>query len=354
LWSMPLPAAYTFVEWRRPDGTVWNFATDTVTENITLTAHWAALTPALPFTTMAAAMSHANNNTASGPFTLAIAQDVTATGTLTLSANADLTVVGIGEEREINRTGLGRLFDVPASGARLTLGENITLRGHRTAADLVRVQNGGRFYLKDGSQISGHANTSWAASGGAGAAVNIQANGTFTMSGGTITGNTASNVDTDNSGGVFMLNETSHFIMTGGRIYGNHRGDGVTPADVFINAVVDHFTLSGDASIGRLTLGSSADINSFITVGSEWSGGVAYLDLRASSASVNTVINSWTGNTVLQAAEGRTLTAADVGRFNWNTARFIGNAEGITQPASQTRSIVLEDGAMRGVLRANP
>ena len=55
---------------------------------------------------------------------------------------------------------------------------------------------------------------------------------------------------------------------------------------------------------------------------------------------------------VLQAAEGRTLTTADVGRIDWNTARFIGNTEGATQLVSQTSRIVLEDGV--GVLRANP
>ena len=57
---------------------------------------------------------------------------------------------------------------------------------------------------------------------------------------------------------------------------------------------------------------------------------------------------------VLQAAEGRTLTTADVGRIDWNTARFIGNTEGATQLVSQTSRIVLEDGDTVGMLRANP
>ena len=174
------------------------------------------------------------------------------------------------------------------------------------------------------------------------------------MSGGIITGNTAESAGTDISGGVFMLNASSHFIMTGGRIYGNYRGNGATSADVFIHQDVNHFTLSGDASIGRLILASFSVNSSFITVGSEWSGGVAYLDLRVSGGLIDTAINAWTGSMVLQAAEGRTLTTADVGRFNLNTARFIGNAEGVTQLVSQTRSIVLENGNTAGMLRVNP
>ena len=359
LWSMPLPREYVFDGWHRPgpDGTMWNFGTDPVTGNITLTAQWTAPTPiaTVEANNVVAAVAHANANT--GPFTLAIDQNVTATAPLTLSsANVDLAIVGIGGEREISRTATGRLFDMVASGAHLTLGENITLRGNRFGADLVRVQNGGRFYMEDGSQIRGHINTSRAPAAGAGAAVNIQADGTFTMSGGTITGNTAYEADTDNSGGVFMFNATSRFIMTGGRIYGNHRGDGAAPADVFIhqNVNVNHFTLSGDARIDRLILGSGGGNNSFITVGSDWSGGVAYLDLRMNATSLGSAMTDWTGNMVLQAEGNHSLTTADLGRLNLSTARFIGNAEGVTQPVTQTHRIVLENDYTVGMLRANP
>jgi len=313
------------------------------------TATWQRVS-AVPANDVAAAMTHVNANT--GPFTLAIDQNVTATATLELSANADLTIVGIGGEREISRTTTGRLFLVAASEARLTLGENITLRGNQVSADLVRVQNGGRFYMEDGS-IRGHTNGATSTANGAGAAVNVGNNGTFTMSGGRITGNTAVNASTNISGGVFMYNANSRFIMTGGRIYGNHRGNGAAPADIFVTDTVDHFTLSGDARIDRLILGTSGTTNSFITVGSDWSGGVAYLDLRA-NAGLDIVRNTWTGSMVLQAAEGRTLTTADVGRIDWNTARFTGSSEGVTELVSQTSRIVLEDGDTVGMLRANP
>ena len=351
-------AEYSVAEWRQPDGTPWVFATDAVTANITLAAHWAAptvtVTPALAFTIIADAMTHVNNNT--GPFTLAIDDDVTATATLSLSsASADLTIVGIGGEREITRTGTGRLFNVAVSEARLTIGNNITLVGRDgNTNDLVIVQNGGHLTMLDGSRITGHTNDATSTANGAGAAVNVGTNGTFTMSGGKITGNTAVSANTNISGGVFMLNATSQFIMTGGRIYGNYRGNGVTPADVLIPQAVNHFTLSGDASIDRLILDSGTANNSFITVGSDWTGSVDYLDLRAGTAFVSTVINDWTGNMVLQAAEGRTLTTADMGRFNLNTARFIGSTEGVTQLVNQAHSVELENGNTVGMLRANP
>ena len=222
--------------------------------------------------------------------------------------------------------------------------------------DLVIVQNGGYLTMLDGSRITGHTNSGTSAASGAGAAVNVGGNGTFTMSGGIITGNTATAVsaNTDISGGVFLLNASSHFIMTGGRIYGNYRADGVT-ADVFISAAVNHFTLSGDARIGRLILSATTTGNSFITVGSDWSGGVAYLDLRTNATSLGSAMTDWTGNRVLQAEGNHSFTTADLGRLNLNMARFIGNAEGVTQPVSQAHSIVLEDSNTVGRLRAtNP
>jgi uncharacterized repeat protein (TIGR02543 family) len=53
---------YSVYEWRQYDGTSWDFEAYTVTEDITLTAHWTApaYTPTLPFTTIADAMTHVN------------------------------------------------------------------------------------------------------------------------------------------------------------------------------------------------------------------------------------------------------------------------------------------------------
>lgn len=38
--TAPTKTGFTFIEWLKPDNTAWNFATDTVTEDITLTASW--------------------------------------------------------------------------------------------------------------------------------------------------------------------------------------------------------------------------------------------------------------------------------------------------------------------------
>jgi len=352
-------AEYSVAEWRQPDGTPWVFATDAVTANITLAAHWAAptvtVTPALAFTIIADAMTHVNNNT--GPFTLAIDDDVTATATLSLSsASADLTIVGIGGEREITRTGTGRLFNVAVSEARLTIGNNITLVGRDgNTNDLVIVQNGGHLTMLDGSRITGHTSSAAGMATGLGAAVNVGNNGTFTMSGGTITGNTGTGTATWISGGVFVNADAGgRFYMEGGSITGNTRGAGI-PADIYLNNAVSYLRLSGTAAIGHLTLNALlGGVNASIAVGPNWTGSVSNLSLRHGVNYIDAVISYWTDRTVLQAAGGHTLTAADVGRLNLNTARFIGNNEDVTQPVSQTHSIALEDVDTVGRLRANP
>jgi hypothetical protein len=100
----------------------------------------------------------------------------------------------------------------------------------------------GRFIMEAGSEISGNTDTNGGAFMGAGVYVGV--NGTFTMNGGTIKGNTATgsygygggvyveggvftmkggtisgNTATNNGGGVYVGNAT--FSKTGGIIYGN-------------------------------------------------------------------------------------------------------------------------------------
>jgi len=68
---------------------------------------------AVPANDVAAAVAHVNANAASGPFTLAIDDDVSTSGSTLSGANANLTIVGIGEQREIRFINLAnnqRLF----------------------------------------------------------------------------------------------------------------------------------------------------------------------------------------------------------------------------------------------------
>jgi len=184
LWDGNVP---NFVEWRH-EGTAWNFAT-TVTENITLTAHWDGstagfITEVAP-NNLAAAVAHANAN--AGAFTLAISQDVTS-GTNNLSSDTNLTIIGLGGPREISHTSGWALFVVESSvsNASLTLGDGITLRGRQHSGGLVWIEGStNTFAMKDGSKITGHVYQG----SGFGGAVSIRGGSTFYMRGGTITGN---------------------------------------------------------------------------------------------------------------------------------------------------------------------
>jgi len=300
-------------------------------------------------------------NEVSGRFILAIDRDVTSGPNALTAEDADLTVVGLGSGAVIRLTETGRLFSVghatsgQTSDARLTL-KNITLEGREQAYDLVRVWNGGRLYMDTGATITGHTNTFSGTSGGVGAAVNVGTGGTFTMRGGTITGNIAAHADghTYLSGGVFVNNdESSRFYMKGGSVTGNTRMMGYHPgaADVFILTDVRYFTLSGDAHIHSLVLNSGNTANASITIGSGgWSGSVSNLYLR-SGAPLATTFANWLNRAVLQAAGNQTITNADAERIA--SKRFIvGNTATPPPLVSDTHKIVL-DGDTRGILTEN-
>ena len=188
-------------------------------------------------TTIAATVAHANAD--SGPFTLAIDQPYVESGANALTVEgANLTIVGIGEEpseiRFIPTTAVQRLFSVGGtaagspSNATLTLGNNITLVGHTTGehgSDFVRVWNGGNLYMRSGSKITGH-HTDNSISNmqdrGFGAAVLVDHNGNFTMTGGQITGNGTVHGATPRAGGVRVRANTT-FIVDSGSITGNYR-----------------------------------------------------------------------------------------------------------------------------------
>jgi hypothetical protein len=105
-----------------------------------------------------------------------------------------LTLKGDTAERVIQLSGSGSLFRVNNSGVTLVLDQNITLRGHSANnAPLVFVANGS-LKMYAGAKITG--NTSSSSSYGGGVYVS---GGTFTMSGGEISGNTSSY-----GGGVYV------------------------------------------------------------------------------------------------------------------------------------------------------
>ena len=354
LWAGTLVTQYTLVEWRHNDA-AWDFATP-VTANITLTASWTApvntLVEGVAANNIAAAIAHVNAY--DGEFTLAISQDVNSGENVLSRPDTSLTIVGIGEPREIRLNASGGLFLVEPTGTGTTntliLGNYITLVGRDQGQQLVRTRHGARLYMYPGSKITGHTNSGDSDPNGIGAAVQVGANSTFTMRGGTITGNRATGTtvvpEGSGAGGVLVFDATSVFNMEGGSISGNFRGTGAdeVPADVFVSATVEDFTVSGNATIGRLILDATTTANAFITVGSGWTGNVHNLDLR-SNASVSTVTGRWLNNTVLEAVNNQTLTAAK-GRVGSTAIRILGNTPAaVSEDISGTVGFISESNA---------
>jgi hypothetical protein len=108
-------------------------------------------------------------------------------------------------------------------GVTLTL-RNITFKGLRkddgdtanNTASLIRVNNGGKLILEEGAVITGNTNGFY--SGGEGGGVSVYG-GTFTMSGGKISGNSLNGTGSA-GGGVSVSGGT--FEMSGGEISGNY------------------------------------------------------------------------------------------------------------------------------------
>jgi uncharacterized repeat protein (TIGR02543 family) len=127
--------------------------------------------------------------------------------------NVGVTLEGRDVERTVSLSASGSLFTV-GSGATLTLGNNVSLQGRSSnTASLVYVNSGGTLVMKTSSKISGNYNTSSSTSSiGGGVAVN----GTFTMNGGEISGNSA-----ERDGGGVRVSNGGTLTMSGGMISGN-------------------------------------------------------------------------------------------------------------------------------------
>ena len=209
----PAPEYLTITEWYDEDNNHWNFAHGIVNGNMTLYAKWSY--EPIPLSgndndvEKAIAYLNNSNNTANGAHTLLVSEGVSI-APQTLTSN-DLTIQGLGTGEKIiqySGTADSSLFTISASGASLTLGNNITLRGiENGSASLVSISNG-TLVMKEGSKITGHTSDD-----GGGVSVN---GGTFTMSGGTISENTTYGY----GGGVYISSGT--FNMSGGTMSGNN------------------------------------------------------------------------------------------------------------------------------------
>ncbi|MDR2194567.1 MAG: hypothetical protein LBP19_08935 [Treponema sp.] len=187
-----------------------------------------------------------------------------------LNAAKTITLKGEASERIISNKGDKPFFTVPGT-VTLVLDQNLTLYGNNKKARLVRLEGGGLImkagaalrgsagggvyvnsggsFTMSGGTISGNMiidDSDDSGRGGDGGGVNVSS-GSFTMSGGTISDNSANGDRWDsNGGGVYV--SSGNFSMSGGTISGNSaRSDGG-------GVNVSSFTMSG----GTISDNSSA------------------------------------------------------------------------------------------------
>jgi hypothetical protein len=352
----PVNQPYVFDAWYTDDDEKWVF-TSSVSEDITLTAKYKEGDNPIDVSGQsgtnyaAKSISYIRAATNVGTYTLAIGEDLTLEPQILYpigsSANSlDLTVMGIAQERKIKLSQNGVLFSIGSSSrpaVTLTLGKNITLVG-RSAANgdgetdnnnaLVNVVYDANFVMLEDSKITGNTCRGADYSNGYGAAVFANNDGIFTMKGGTITGNYSIATNAGYlylpTGGVYVAHNTKNhrFIMEGGSISGNTHSDNEFDSDVYIsnaNISAALFTLSGNATVGKLTLqyhfanAGSTHRYANAAIAPGWSGSVAALNLSyndsiSGNGNINQAIDGWANKQVIQADNEYALQASDLSK----------------------------------------
>jgi uncharacterized repeat protein (TIGR02543 family) len=225
--SDPTREGYTFGGWyteQNGNGSQFTYSS-TVNDNMTVYAKWTTAT--LPSNlSLADALTWISNDAATGnTYTITLRNDETiAPRSLDYSGKTvGITLTGGTAERTISLSTTGSLFTV-GNGVTLTLDNNVILQGRNNTASLVQVNSGGTLVMNTGSKISDNifSSSSPAPHGGG---VSVSSGGTFTMSGGTISGNIAYSSYSSYSssfysygGGVYV---SGTFSMRGGTISGN-------------------------------------------------------------------------------------------------------------------------------------
>jgi hypothetical protein len=369
------PPDYTLRHWSAPGSTEAFDFTTPITANITLTAQWDiddSLLVNIDHEDITAVFEHVSSEL-SKSFTLLLDNDeaIIATRSDLFNSNteltAELTIIGLGGERIIQQPQSGLLFML--TNSKLTLGENITLKGTEGSTSvMISLANGGELTMKEGSKITGH-NTS------SNSVVTLPGDETrFNMEGGEISGNrtgdgrTSSAVVTDNPSAIITIN--------GGRIIDNfsnyNTDDKDTPADIsfapdpgtgtFQGA---HIVLSGSAEIGALSIaerGTPIFTEGPIIVSEDFSGSVSLVNLTITHTStfaltaLADIISIWTGRNIIRALDDGTLTEDEInqwftlGEFRANGGFFDDTDAGPITPGfkfevynNQARLVAAED-----------
>jgi hypothetical protein len=207
----------------------------------------------------------ASEKTLAGKLDLILSYFPSGSHTITLDGDetlGPLTALNVTGDKDITITieGKGKTISLEENGSLLTLGadpgsslslilEDITLQGKDgNTASLVQVNSGGTLELEVGSVLTGNTSTS-----GNGGGVSVADGGTLNMSGGKISGNTASN-GSAHGGGVYVANG-GKFTMSDGDISGNKtpatgKGGDKGGGGVFVDSGGE-FTLSGGTVSGN-------------------------------------------------------------------------------------------------------
>jgi hypothetical protein len=165
----------------------------------------------------------------------------------TIGTKRNITLRGLSAASVITLTGNGRLVTID-NGQTLTLGQYITLQGHTSNnAPLVCVGYSGEAHLVmeadaapgTGPKITGNSENGWGAGG-------VYVYGTFAMHGGTISDNRTT---ADGGGGVYVYGT---FAMDGGEISGNTatRGAGGVKVDESSTFTMSAGTITGNTMEG--------------------------------------------------------------------------------------------------------
>ena len=180
------------------------------------------------------------------------ANETIAPHTFEFRGGINITVVlrGVGSNRTLRLQSHGTMFTIRPN-VTLILDNNITLHGHSGNLAMITV-DGGVFRMSNGSTITGNLRGASSSDNTGGGGVRILS-GTFEMTGGTISGNSATF-----GGGVYVNGGT--FTMSGGIIFGNSAtfGGGVHVDSTFS---MRNGTITGNIGFnkgGGVNLSSSA------------------------------------------------------------------------------------------------
>ena len=254
-----------------------------------------------------------------------------APATLEYSGAANVTVVlrGDGQNRTVSLASRGSMFTV-SRNVTFVLDNNVTLVGRSENYDALVTVAGGTFRMNTGSVITGNENDNYSmgilTSGG----VYVSNRGTFVMSGGVISGNSAY------GGGGVYVGGNSTFTMSGGAISGNI-GPGFSGYVISTNGlaggvcVIDDgtFTMSGGVIEDNATGGNGGGVlvetsGTFVMSGGAISG--------------NSAGNSGGGVYVLGTTSYRDNFTMRGGTISGNTARGYGGGVYVDSYARFTKT----------------